>query len=255
MKKLILTLALAALNVSVVSAQAGIWHQPPTAFGPVHTIHEERFVIENKNGKPVKSEVIIFADTTFSRDKTRIEYVESGSIKQVFLFSPQGKLLTDEILEMDGRPRGTKSVFTYDSLGRQSEIVHYLLGSFSYRETFSYPQKGNSVDIKRVFDSGGRETETDFYDDQGRIIETRTHDSEGTSKELCKYDAKGNLIEYLLYDARGRMADKQVHEYEFDSHGNWTKQRTMSWDWDTGKAVRNPVRLTERTITYYDSPQ
>jgi len=106
--KTILTFALLAISASPTFAQQGIANRPPKAFGPVKTIRYE------------------YHSCNFSRDKTRIEEVLSNDRTLLWSFTLQGKLVSSEAFERDGRASGTKSLYTYDTGGRLALIVHYL---------------------------------------------------------------------------------------------------------------------------------
>ncbi|HEY2847487.1 MAG TPA: hypothetical protein VGI80_06695 [Pyrinomonadaceae bacterium] len=217
------------LSIST-SAQQGLANKPPEALGPVKTITYK------------------YSSVTFSRDKTRIDEGVSNGRDVVWLFTPQGRLLSSEIFERDGRDSGTKSLYNYDSTGRLTSVVHYLLGPLSITETFTYPSVRH-VKITRVFEHP-KDTviEIDEYDQAGRIIKAIFQDDEPQT-EFYKYDDKGNLQEFRAVDRSGKDLVTETYEYEFDSHGNWTKQMS--------KTVSRPEfgipssSTVDRQLTYY----
>jgi hypothetical protein len=71
-----------------------------------------------------------------------------------------------------------------------------------------------------------------------------------TQRTLYVFDDKGNVIERTVFAPADRLRSKVSFTYEFDSHGNWTRQ-TKSWS-----VVDERLRPFEsssviRTITYY----
>jgi len=240
MGKPILILIILAMSVSVTYAQKAIANEPPTAFGPVKTIRYEA-----EGGSIIN----------FSSDKTRVEVILPAIYrKEVYSFTPEGKLTNYDLYEGDGRPSGTRSIYTYDSKGRLSEVVHYLLGSFSYRENFSYSEDGQQVQIKRQFRFNQRpETEIDYHDKKGNIIKAIFYDFDGSLEdtEFYKYDERGNPTEFITYDEKGVLWFKAIYKYEFDSYRNWIKEEDRSWSADTGKLREEPKVTIKRSITYY----
>jgi YD repeat-containing protein len=214
-------------------------------------------MLENKNGKLVGGSGSWMTETNFNSDKTKIEVVLNANFrKESYIFTPQGKLTNWDLYENDGRHLGTKATYTYDSEGRMSEVVNYLLGSFSYKENFSYIANERCVQIKRQFKLGEQSNtviEINCFDSKGNIISSALYETDKSlqTKEIYKYDERGNPIEFLAYDAKGKLLTKEKYEYEFDSQGNWIKEKTQSWNWDECKKVEKFVRIIKRTISYY----
>ena len=121
--KTFLTIALFLVCATSSFAQEALANKPPKAFGPVKTITYED------------------CSVTFSRDKTRIDEGVVNGRTVVWLLTAEGRLLTSEIFERDGRPSGTRSIYNYDTRGRLTSIVNYFLGPLSYTETFAYPER------------------------------------------------------------------------------------------------------------------
>jgi hypothetical protein len=229
--KIFFTVALLTLSATSSFAQQALANKPPKAFGPVKTITYE------------------YNSVTFSRDKTRIAEGVSNGRTVVWLFTPQGRLLTSEIFEPDGRPSGTKSIYKYDSAGRLTSILNYLLGPLSITETFSYPDSRH-VKIVNTFESNKDSViEIDEYDHKGNVTKAKFQDSEGTTTEFYKYDDKGNPTEFVSTYGTGNVWIRETYQYEFDFHGNWTTETDItSADSRLGIA---PKRTIKRKIVYY----
>ncbi|MFL6230202.1 MAG: energy transducer TonB, partial [Pyrinomonadaceae bacterium] len=72
-------------------------------------------------------------------------------------------------------------------------------------------------------------------------------------EEVHRYDARGNLSETVVRDARGATLSRTVYEYEFDEFGNWVKQTASVAVLNAGKSGFEPVEITNRRITYYQT--
>ncbi|HEX8162355.1 MAG TPA: RHS repeat domain-containing protein [Pyrinomonadaceae bacterium] len=97
--------------------------------------------------------------------------------------------------------------------------------------------------------------ERTVYDEAGRRVENETYPVVGNTRgdEIHKYDAQGNLSETVVRDARGAALSRTVYEYEFDAFGNWVKMTASVAVVRAGKAGFEPVEVTNRTITYYQT--
>ena len=122
---------------------------------------------------------------------------------------------------------------------------------YSRRYEFKYDDKKRLIehtdfssngDIlwRRVFKYEGNQKEELFYPENRSL----------TQPTLNVLDDKGNEIERTVFAANGKARSKVSFTYEFDSHGNWTKQ-TRSWTvFDERLRQLEPSSLL-RTITYY----
>ncbi len=232
--KLFLPIFLLALSGISAFAQQAISNGPPTVFGPVATITYK------------------YQSYTFSRDKTRIDEGVSNGRKVVWLFTAEGKLLTSEIFEEDGRSSGSKRTFNYDSSGRLISMIDYLLGRLSYTETYAYPAE-RQVKITRVFEPmpmSSTEVETRECDKAGHIAKATFQGEETSTRiELYKYDDKGNPTEFTETDGAGERLIKETYKYKFDKFGNWTERRTKSSS--SSNLGIPPTSTTTRKLTYY----
>ena len=257
MIKLVFTLVFFALSIFEINAQRAITDKPPTPFGSVKNIRTEIVMLENKNGKLVEGDKGLLTETSFNSDKTKIEIVLSSNFrKESYSFTPKGKLTSWDLYEKDGRHSGTKTTFTYDSEGRLLEAIHYLLGSFSYKENFSSIAGEPCVQIKRQFKNGEKfdtQIEINCYDSKENIVNSALYESDKSlqSKEIYKYDQRGNPVEFLAYDTKRELRAKEKYEYEFDSQGNWIRQKSEMSSWDECQNVEKSVKVIRRSISYY----
>lgn len=133
------------------------------------------------------------------------------------------------------------------------------------RSGLSNKKKDPRYDHKYEFkyDDKKRLIEHTDFSSNGEILWRRVFKYEGNQKEelinpdysltqrnLSILDDKGNVIERTVFAPDGKVRSKVSFTYEFDSHGNWTKQ-TKSWS-----VVDERLRPFEptsvlRTITYY----
>jgi hypothetical protein len=213
------------------AAQRG-WERPPKAFGPVKTITWDKVISD-----------------TFSRDKTRIEETSPDGRNLVWLLTAEGRVLSAETFEKDGRPSGSKQIYNYDSKGRLTSKITHIASLGTETETFTYPAD-RLVKITHVSQPGKvSPTETDEYDNTGLITKATFHDADGTRTEVYEYDDKGNPTALITLDGEGRQIRKETYKYEFDTHGNWTTKYKESFD-DPRSNIPRKTTIT-RTISYY----
>jgi len=230
--KTILTVLLFLLCGTSSFGQQALANKPPKVFGPVKSV---RYKYRGYN---------------FNRDKTQIEELVSNGRTVIWLLTAQGRPLSSEVFERDGRPSGTKSLYHYDSTGRLTSIVNYFSNSPIITETLSYPE-ARRVKITRVFESDKHsEVETDDYDSKGNIIKAAFYnDGSLDQTEFYKYDDKGNPTEFISTDAAHKSLIKETYRYEFDSYGNWTRERDVTLA-DRRLGIAPKTTIT-RKITYY----
>lgn len=91
------------------------------------------------------------------------------------------------------------------------------------------------------------------YGIKGNRVENTSYPIETgpVGKEEYKYDEHGNITEMTVRDERGAIVSREAYGYEFDKFGNWTKMVTSLVVFENGELKREPVEVTNRTITYY----
>src|SRR6185312_9064707 len=91
------------------------------------------------------------------------------------------------------------------------------------------------------------------YGIKGNRIENTSYPVGGgvAGKEEYKYDEHGNITEMTVRDDHGAIVSREAYNYEFDKFGNWTKMVTSLVVFENGELKREPIEVTNRTITYY----
>ena len=91
------------------------------------------------------------------------------------------------------------------------------------------------------------------YGIKGNRVENTSYPIEvgPVGKEEYKYDERGNITEMTVRDDHGAIINREAYSYEFDKVGNWTKMVTSLVVFENGELKREPIEVTNRTITYY----
>jgi len=91
------------------------------------------------------------------------------------------------------------------------------------------------------------------YGIKGNRVENTSYPIEvgPVGKEEYKYDEHGNITEMTVRDDHGAIVSREAYGYEFDKLGNWTKMVTSLVVFENGELKREPIEVTNRTITYY----
>ncbi len=91
------------------------------------------------------------------------------------------------------------------------------------------------------------------YGIKGNRVENTSYPIEvgPVGKEEYKYDEHGNITEMTVRDDHGAIVNREAYSYEFDKLGNWTKMVTSLIVFENGELKREPIEVTNRTITYY----
>jgi tetratricopeptide (TPR) repeat protein len=91
------------------------------------------------------------------------------------------------------------------------------------------------------------------YGIKGNRVENTSYPIEvgPVGKEEYKYDKQGNITEMTVRDDHGAIVSREAYNYEFDKFGNWTRMVTSLVVFENGELKREPIEVTNRTITYY----
>lgn len=129
------------------------------------------------------------------------------------------------------------------------------------RDGLAGPVSSVRAETARLFFKGGN-----LVEGQRELLEWTTYDAQGkrvdgayylvsgnrsAGKEEYAYDEKGNIKETTLRDENNAIIGKEVHSYEYDAVGNWTKMVTSELVYEGGKLTQQPVEVTYRRITYF----
>jgi hypothetical protein len=122
-------------------------------------------------------------------------------------------------------------------------------GLFDLRFTFAYDPLGRIVE-ESSFNNEGALWDRLIYGYTGSQRDKRDHDGDGNEINRTEetLDKDGNILEEREYGADGKVSTTRFHTYEFDSHGNWTVQKTFEAKGRTGRKL---LWTTFRTVTYY----
>jgi len=195
-----------------------------------------------------------------------VYYGSDGTLYETlgYIYDDKGKLNEITSYGSDGQPLGRHVAYTYDDKGNQTGAVWSHSGA-----SYTYDSDGHLIE-ETVHSSGQiRSRLVHVYDAQGHRVSTTSYASHdpglGIEKVVTTYDARGNTLEQTTYytqraDEPERPVPppaKRVYTYEWDAHGNWTKQTQTFCSFETGKLVCESSHLstvTYRTITYYCQP-
>lgn len=166
----------------------------------------------------------------------------------------------------------------YDDDGRRTEWVQYHGDTLRYKVFYEYDGKGRVVEAETLefnappnfwtshapvpgkvvtkFDDGKRTKEVASYDVDGSLKERSVYSFDGMGNQvgLSQYKADGAPKETVInsYDKGklvGTLSGSALLEYEFDSHGNWTKKIHKIRPEGSKKSVAWSAEY--RVITYY----
>lgn len=121
---------------------------------------------------------------------------------------------------------------------------------YQHRFEYKYDEKKRLIEQTDLL-SNGEFVKRQVYKYEAKQKEELVYSETGslTYRELYILDDKNNEIEDINFEPDGSVNWKISYTYEFDSHGNWTKQ-TMTVLSDRHRRIEAPsVHL--RTITYY----
>jgi len=166
----------------------------------------------------------------------------------------------------------------YNADGRRTEWIQYYGDTLRYKIFHKYDEKGRVVEAETLEFNAPPDVWTDhapvpgkvvtIFDDEKRTREVASYGVDGALKERTVYssDDKGNQVGLSQYKADGTLKETVIssydkgklvgtlsgtalNEYEYDSHGNWTKRIHKIQPGGSGKAMAWSAEY--RTITYY----
>jgi hypothetical protein len=190
-------------------------------------------------------------------------------------FNEQGNKVQVDYLDNDGNQTGAmvcgyidgKRVFKSKSISdntgppapamptvKPSENLPKRDVRYNYSLEYKYVD-GKLVEKQLIYNDGEKGNKT-VYNYTKNQVEQLVYTSNGSlnQKYLVTLDEEGNEIEeinfglsnYKFYGDR-----KYRYEYEFDSQGNWIKQKTYKEETENGVKVFKPYSSHYRTITYW----
>ncbi len=135
--------------------------------------------------------------------------------------------------------------YEYDDKGDMTSLIRYdAEGSINIKSTFQYDE--NNVLRYRRDEGKNVSTDTKYtvdgeyvYDVEGMLQKEISSYDDGTRIEMV-YDKVGNVLSYKRYNESGELRENV--EYEYDSHGNITKE----WK----KHIEDPEMQAVNSSTY-----
>jgi len=186
--------------------------------------------------------------------KFHATYPKPSSWSVIYEYDARGLLAKSFIRHANGKTTG-RTVYSYDEQGNRARADEYRQdGTLFFTQRFGYDQHSNVL-TTTVCDSAGTVSVKvrNSYDSYGRKMADTSvkYDKDSVeSTEERKYDENGNRVSQITYDSDGRREEVKF-SYEFDSHGNWTKQTSLKLVTKDGKESWEPDGWEYRTITYY----
>jgi len=207
---------------------------------------------------------------------TYSEY-DKTSTRHVFAYNQKGNLQEETAYDGDGVLIYRKIfAYGYDSSGHETAVVAASQdGVFNHAEFSIYDEKGY---LSEVSFFAGSSIYRNVLDVQGHIVySARFNNRQLLSETKWSYDSNGRLIELLSYGPTGTVTGKTVYEhddsgkrareiteryeqdaagklvttYEYDSTGNWIKERKEAGG-SSESATTQPQIVQERVIVYYE---
>jgi len=163
-------------------------------------------VLSDEKGSLMGRRVYVYAGPSITH-VTSYDAKGSPGMRQVNLYGADGNLLEETYFIAN--KRAAKTVYKYER-GNLSEIAFHLADGSKADATI-----GPCLGAHRL---------TYAYDDQARPVKVIAYETDGKFKKSWQYtyDAKGQMREDTRESEWSRI--NFVYAYEYDSHGNWTKQ-------------------------------
>jgi hypothetical protein len=225
--------------------------------GPVHRVTQEEGY--RKSGKWQKGTVVIKSYAQYDSSGNRLESgkalyrddrIEHGSRTwSTYRHDPENRRLEAISYDEEGSVTG-REITDYDSRGRIKESTSFDdLGVIVSRRVYVYDDFLNQSEMVSYRSYGAVESKTvKRYDLIGRPVESRVYHSDGAlvSKTISTYDEDGTKEGFVFYDGDGTVQYREAYDFEYDSRGNWIRQRISKWEF--GQGSREYLRI--RTIEY-----
>lgn len=226
------------------------------AFGyDLNKLHEHYEIFGEEEGRNAVSEAVEYSYVDF-KDNTIVvnEDKESGTVRQVTQYAPEGYLL---------------AVTNYDENGKVIDWTNYNeAGEVVYQEFYVYGEEGwLAIEVENSYVEGTSLTKEYSYDMQGRIYSNINHLTTEPGGEIIKYyttfeyegdsnlavrqeerDEDGNLMfttDYEYYDS-----GEQKTSSLYDSNGNLVYATEY---YDMGEEDATGCLKTEKS--YYENGQ
>ena len=236
-------------------------------------------VIYDESGR--ESDRKLVSDFGEAMGKMSRTFDKSGLLTEYRWVDPKGHLIKKEVYSYtDSKLVQTltysgvlalveKTVNDYDSRGRLQAENYYDPVKPVAKTIYKYDDKDNLVETAFFMANGRKATApvgpclgahriTYGYGDNRLVIAQAFFEDDGTKKKSYQwtYDDKGHIVRYT--NESRWSTTSFTYKYEFDSHGNWTKQIATGTSLEKGLTVFGTpptpyVRssVTTREISYY----
>jgi hypothetical protein len=173
-----------------------------------------------------------------------------GSTKSITKYkcNGEGKISEVNVLSDSGSDYEPLEKCKYDTYGNRIEDLKFAEGKVYSKSVYTYDALGNNTEESLYRADGSLVVKMIYkYDDQKNRIEKDLYKSDTTlfEKWTYRYDAQKNRVEEDFYGTVDPKLDNFAIkvQIEYDKAGNWVKE--------TGFQNNEPVSITEREIVYY----
>lgn len=230
-----------------------------------------------RDGTLIAKSVLKYKDGVKDFEEVKYDYQGKETGTATHKFDENGNLV--QILDKMPNPQPTafgmgalpsgeyKQVFTYDDNGNQNSMTTFM-PSFTTnikpfdKRTFVFNQRRQKIEetnISQTYENEAPRIFTFFYayNQNGDVRESGNYESitesnVQTVRDKFKVIDQKNTVQngYLISDKPGMILwTIMTYEYEYDSHGNWTKRISYMQTRDTEKPVTE--KTVERIIQYF----
>ncbi|MCE3228673.1 MAG: hypothetical protein K0S32_3224 [Bacteroidetes bacterium] len=222
-------------------------------------ISEQTFFYNNDKVREVRK-FYYDADEKLIHERITVNGKDSGTafFNTDFFYNTAGKPVKEQTTIMDSSIRTNRvtkgvsdKVYTLDSLGRKTQFILSQDGKIKTKIAYKYNAQGDLIEEKvynpkaledvtiYAYDNSHRCTEVKYSDDGISKMKYKYAETIYPTEEAC-YSAKGlvyrqvfkrdkynNKTETYRYDNKKQKPSLLEFKYEYDSHGNWIKNRVI----------------------------
>ena len=194
-------------------------------------------------------------------DKTQIHTSAAGDTTFTMRTQkPDGSVSVSKSMETTDPATGTKhqSIVKDGQTERETLIQQNARGETQSEAMLFF--NGTSIQRETLPDGSLKThfyhppTKTNIYtttDQHHRLLERVEDAPDRYTRTTYHYDDDGRLTETATFDRAGQPTAKTEMKYQLDSFGNWTEQKTFTWEPKMGAKQPQLETLTRRVISYY----
>ncbi len=216
----------------------------------------------NKKGHLIlaKKNTYINNDTLTSEDFYNYEYTNSKltnvefkkesvgypKMKRVNKFNNKKQLIEYSFIEENENLTSTVTQ-SFDENDMINEKLFFYKNKLISKETFEYNSNNKKTESNLYKSNKLKEKHAYSYNSSGNLIEVRNYDYDSRHKGLSvyKYNNNGDELEVIYFDVDGKYNSSSKTIYTYDEKNNWIKMILYS--------EKEPVKIIERKITYYNN--